>query len=235
MMCHPDIRPTFNIYGDVVTDAMTTASAKVAQLYFCAEIGRLGLARICNATAITTKKRSAKPPKVFSDPDGCDVYSAVLPMDEWYWQNSKTLLIVQELPPDEWPIGSPKSALQGNFEFRRAFAPVFRSFDEVTRREALLECNFTVQKSYKMVSKATLHAAFRHLPPNAISDGWEGFRDSFPDSNRLLDSLRRGFQFRQDHRTCVRRTPPICGRCWCKERSTFWGHSGWTATCGAGD
>lgn len=34
MMRHSDIRTTFNIYGDVVTDEMTTASVKVAQLAF---------------------------------------------------------------------------------------------------------------------------------------------------------------------------------------------------------
>jgi integrase len=34
MMRHQDIRTTFNIYGDVVTDEMTTASSKVAQLAF---------------------------------------------------------------------------------------------------------------------------------------------------------------------------------------------------------
>ncbi len=34
MMRHADIRTTFNIYGDVVTDEMTTAGAKVARLAF---------------------------------------------------------------------------------------------------------------------------------------------------------------------------------------------------------
>ncbi len=34
MMRHADIRTTFNIYGDVVTDEMNTASSKVAQLVF---------------------------------------------------------------------------------------------------------------------------------------------------------------------------------------------------------
>jgi len=34
MMRHSDIRTTFNIYGDVVTDEMTTAGAKVAKLAF---------------------------------------------------------------------------------------------------------------------------------------------------------------------------------------------------------
>ena len=109
------------------------------------------------------------------DPDACDVYSAVLPMDEWYWQNSKTLLIVQEIPPSEWPIGSPEGALQGSAEFSKAFAGVFKSFEAANKREARLECVFTIQKPYKMVSRAELHAAFRHLPPNAVRDGWEGF------------------------------------------------------------
>jgi integrase len=34
MMRHADIRTTFNIYGDVVTDEMTTASSRVVQLTF---------------------------------------------------------------------------------------------------------------------------------------------------------------------------------------------------------
>jgi integrase len=34
MMRHADIRTTFNVYGDVVTDEMTTAGIKVAKLAF---------------------------------------------------------------------------------------------------------------------------------------------------------------------------------------------------------
>ena len=34
MMRHANIRTTFNIYGDVVTDEMTAASSKAAQLAF---------------------------------------------------------------------------------------------------------------------------------------------------------------------------------------------------------
>ena len=34
MMRHSDIRTTMNIYGDVVTDEMTTAGIKVARLAF---------------------------------------------------------------------------------------------------------------------------------------------------------------------------------------------------------
>jgi hypothetical protein len=33
-MRHADIRTTMNIYGDVVTDEMTTAGVKVSQLAF---------------------------------------------------------------------------------------------------------------------------------------------------------------------------------------------------------
>jgi integrase len=34
MMRHTDIRTTMNVYGDVVTDEMSTASTKVAELVF---------------------------------------------------------------------------------------------------------------------------------------------------------------------------------------------------------
>jgi integrase len=34
MMRHTDIRTTMNVYGDVVTDEMTTAGVRVAQLAF---------------------------------------------------------------------------------------------------------------------------------------------------------------------------------------------------------
>lgn len=34
MMRHSDIRTTFNIYGDIVTDEMTTAGVRVAKLAF---------------------------------------------------------------------------------------------------------------------------------------------------------------------------------------------------------
>ena len=34
MMRHADIRTTMNIYGDVVTDEMSTAGMKVAELAF---------------------------------------------------------------------------------------------------------------------------------------------------------------------------------------------------------
>jgi integrase len=39
MMRHADIRTTFNIYGDVVTDEMTAASRKVAHLAFRSQEG----------------------------------------------------------------------------------------------------------------------------------------------------------------------------------------------------
>jgi hypothetical protein len=41
-MRHTDIRTTMNLYGDVVTDEMTTAGSKVAQLAFRAQTERRG-------------------------------------------------------------------------------------------------------------------------------------------------------------------------------------------------
>jgi len=101
-------------------------------------------------------------------------------MDSWYWQNSKALLIAQETPPSEWPIGSPRGALQGTAEFSKAFASVFKSFEEVTQQQMLLECNFTIQRPYNMVSKAELDAAFRHLPPKRSPRWLGGFSGQLP-------------------------------------------------------
>jgi hypothetical protein len=145
----------------------------------------------------------------YSDTDACDVYSAVLPMDKWYWQNSRTLLIVQEIPPSEWPIGSPRDALQGTAEFSKAFAGVFKSFEAVNQQEIVLNCDFTIQKPYKMVSRDELDAAFRHLPPNAVSDGWEGFRDSFPDSSGYL--ILSGVGFNSDKTIALVYVEHRCG------------------------
>lgn len=148
-------------------------------------------------------------PQIYSDGDACDVYSAVLPMDEWYWQNSKTLLIVQEIPPNEWPIGSPRGALRGTAEFIRAFSGVFKSFEVANQQEKLLKCGFTIQKPYKMVRTAELDAAFRHLPPNAVHDGWEGFRDSFPDSRGYL--ILSGVGFNSDKTIALVYVEHRCG------------------------
>ncbi len=38
LMRHSDIRTTFNIYGDVVTDEMVQANCKVARLAFCSKV-----------------------------------------------------------------------------------------------------------------------------------------------------------------------------------------------------
>jgi hypothetical protein len=132
-------------------------------------------------------------PQIYGDADAYDVYSAAVPMDKWYWQNSKTLLIVRDIPPAEWPIGSPSGALQGNADFREAFASIFRSFDETNQQKMLLEHHFTFQKPYRLISRGELDASFRHVPQNAIRDGWEGFRNSFPDSSGYLILSGVGF------------------------------------------
>jgi hypothetical protein len=43
------------------------------------------------------------------DKEVYEVYAAVLPMDSWYWENSKVILILGDIPPREWPIGSPRA------------------------------------------------------------------------------------------------------------------------------
>jgi len=95
-----------------------------------------------------------------SDSDACDVYSAVLPLDEWYRQSSKTLLIVQEIPPSEWPIGSPKGAHRGTAEFSKAFGSIFKSFEAANKQEALSDCDF-IQTRPSHLYKSNTGAATR--------------------------------------------------------------------------
>jgi hypothetical protein len=73
----------------------------------------------------------------------------------------------------------------------------------------LLECPLSIQKPYKMVSKSELDRAFRHLPPNAVQDGWEGFRDSFPDSNGYL--ILSGIGFNSDRTIALVYVEHRCG------------------------
>jgi hypothetical protein len=148
-------------------------------------------------------------PKTYGDSDAYDVYSAAIPMDNWYWEKSKTLLIVQDLPPAEWSIGSPKGALQGDAKFRKAFAGIFRSFDGANQQKMLLEHRFTFKKPYRLVSKDELDAAFRNVPQNSIRDGWEGFRDSFPDSSGYL--ILSGVGFNADKTIAVVYVEHRCG------------------------
>ena len=122
----------------------------------------------------------------YVDPDAYQVYSAVLPMDTWYWQSSKTLLIVQELPPKEWPIGSPRDALRGNAEFSKTFGSMFKSFEQLSRESLLLEPRFAISKPYKLVGRAELDEAFHRPAPNAADDGWSGFRQNFPGAAGYL-------------------------------------------------
>jgi hypothetical protein len=77
--------------------------------------------------------------------DAYEVYSAALPLDSAY-QDSKTVLILQSIPPSEWPIGSAKDALHGDSEFGKVFAPIFESFDHANEEMKSLEHHFSIPK-----------------------------------------------------------------------------------------
>ena len=68
----------------------------------------------------------------------------------------------------------------------------------------------------------------------------DGKRESLWQESRrgLLSGTAAGAQELgpRASRSCIsaKKAIPICGRCWCKERSTSWVRSGWTVICGAG-
>ena len=138
-----------------------------------------------------TPQTGKAPAAPYQDPDAYEVYSAVLPMDGW-WQDSKSLLILQELPPKEWPIGSPRDALQGDAEFAKRFDSVFMSFEQANKQELLLQYHFAIQKPYQIVSAAELQASFSSHPVSH-NDTWESFRQSFPGCEGYLILSAVGF------------------------------------------
>jgi hypothetical protein len=141
---------------------------------------------------LSNSGQSTKSIAAYEDPDAYEVYSAVLSM-HGSWQDSKSLLILQNIPPKEWPIGSARDALQGNAEFAKQFDPIFKSFEQANREPSLLQYHFAIQKSYQIVASAELDSAFRRRALNAGDDGWEGFRQSFPDSSGYVILSAVGF------------------------------------------
>jgi hypothetical protein len=136
--------------------------------------------------------QSRNPPAPYEDPDAYEVYSTVLLMDG-AWQDSKALLILQNIPPKEWPIGSPWGALQGDENFTEQFDGILKSFDQTNGEPLLLQYHFAISKPYQIVGSAELDAAFWRRAPNTVDDGWEGFRQSFPDSTGYLILSAVGF------------------------------------------
>lgn len=134
--------------------------------------------------------QSRKSPAAYEDADAYAAYSAILAMGG-DWQGSKSLVILREIPPKEWPIGSPRGALQGDAEFTKQFDSIFKSFEQANSQSLLLQDHFTIAKPYKILSSADLEAAFRR--PTVYHDGWESFRQSFPDSSGYVIFSAVGF------------------------------------------
>lgn len=116
------------------------------------------------------------------DKEVCEVYAAVLPMDSWYWENSKVILILGDIPPREWPIGSPREALIGDAKFIESFEPIFASFEAAKKTAMMLHSDLQLAKPTRLVTRAELDAAFERPSGTNVGDGWEVFRHHFPDS-----------------------------------------------------
>jgi hypothetical protein len=127
------------------------------------------------------------------DKEVYDVYAAVIPMDSWYWENSKVILILGDIPPREWPIGSPGGALNGDAKFIESFEPIFSSFEAANKAAMMLHSDVHLAKPTRLVTRAELDAAFETPSGTNVGDGWEGFRHYFPDSAGYLILSGVGF------------------------------------------
>jgi hypothetical protein len=150
----------------------------------------IGMVLISSEWAVAQQPK--QPIAAYENPDAYAAYSAVLSMGG-PWDDSKTLVILKELPLKEWPIGSARDALQGDEEFRGDFEGIFKSFEGANRQSLLLENQLAVHKPYQLVDSAELEAAFRGTTQTVHRDGWEGFRQSFPNSNGYLILSAVGF------------------------------------------
>jgi hypothetical protein len=129
----------------------------------------------------------------FEDKEVYEVYAAALPLDRWYWEDSKVILILSQIPPREWPMGSPRGALSGDAKFIEAFEPIFASFDAANKTAATLNSDFQLSKPARLVTQEELKTAFKSSSRSAVGDGWQGFRDHFPDSAGYLILSGVGF------------------------------------------
>jgi hypothetical protein len=70
-----------------------------------------------------------------------------------------------------------------------------RAFSGLSNRRTVnRRCyHFAFPKPYQIVSASELDAAFHRPAPNAIRDGWEGFRQTFPDSGGYVILSAVGF------------------------------------------
>jgi hypothetical protein len=145
----------------------------------------------------------------FADKEVYEVYAAAVPMDSWYWENSKSILILSQLPPREWPIGSPRSALSGDAKFSETFEPIFDSFDAANKMATTLDPNFHLSKPPRLVTQEELDTAFNSRSRGDVGDGWQGFRDHFPDSAGYL--ILSGVGFNADRTVALVYIEHRCG------------------------
>ena len=139
-------------------------------------------------------EQPATAPAPYEEPEAYKVYSAVLPIDGWYWEGQGTILIVREIPPLEWAIRSPREVLKGSGTvFEAEMEPVFKSFEEANRAPKLLSSDVDLHRPHRFVGNAELNAAFEKGNASGKHDAWEGFRQEFPNSSGYLILSGVGF------------------------------------------
>ena len=136
----------------------------------------------------------APSPPPYEEPEAYKVYSAVLPIDQWYWEGQGTMLILREIPPREWAISSPREILQGHGPvFAAEMEPVFKSFEEVNRTPKSLNSEIDLHRPHQFVGTAELNAAFAKGNQSGKRDDWQGFHQEFPKSSGYLILSGVGF------------------------------------------
>jgi transposase len=125
-------------------------------------------------------------------------------------------------------------------ELQRALEPLLSAIAELSERiceyndgiEALAQASYPQVELLKQIKGVGTLIALTFL---LTLEDPHRFRKSRDVGCYLGLRQGAGTRDRASHRcTSAKKAIPICARCWCRERNTFWDRSGWTVISGAG-
>lgn len=146
----------------------------------------------------------------YDEPEAYKVYSAVLPIDSWYWEGSGTILILREIPPREWAGGAPRDVLRrAGTTFAAEMEPVFKSFEEVNHATRLLSGVVDLHRPHRFIESAELNAAFEKGNGSDKRDAWQGFHQEFPGASGYV--ILSGVGFNSDKTLALVYVEHRCG------------------------
>ena|SRR5579875_1102922 len=127
--------------------------------------------------------KTETPPQLYTVPEAYEVYSTLLPA-EWTWRDahSKTLVIQAETKPYQM-------CLVPDAKSKPLLDTAITDYMIVNGKTWNLDRRFDIAKTYQLVPRQTLFAAFNAAGPT----GWANFNAEHPDSVGWIELSAVGF------------------------------------------